>query len=148
VRSGTRLSERSRDGFMEYFKLDADGRVADSPQRLVSRGDRYSVDDDRRGGGFPFFPFGNFGRDYDGTPPDLGQRRRDAVRSSPPPFFLPFFGGGRDERQEQESRAQRRPPRAVPQQQGERQRYAEPPEYRERPRRGDDFFFGRRGGGF
>ena len=100
------------------------------------------------GFGFPFFPFGNFGRDYDGTPPDFGQRRRDAVRSSPAPFFLPFFGGGRDERQEQESRAQRRPPRPVPQQQGGRQRYAEPPEYQERPRRNDDFFFGRRGGGF
>jgi hypothetical protein len=130
---------------MEYFKLDADGRVADSPQRLVSRGDRYGDHEQR--GGFPFFPFGNFGRDYDGTPPGAGQRR-DAVRSSPAPFFLPFFGGGRDERQEQESRAQRRPPRAVPQQQGGRQRYAEPPEYQERPRRNDDFFFGRRGGGF
>jgi membrane peptidoglycan carboxypeptidase len=143
VRSGTRLSERSRGSFVEYFKLDADGRVADSPQRLVSRSDRYP---DQRGGGFPFFPFGNFGRDYDGTPPDAGQRRRDAVRSSPVPFFLPFFGGGGDDRQEQETRAQRRPQpqRPVPQQ-GGRQRYAEPPE--DRPRRGNDFFFGR-GGGF
>ena len=29
VRSGTRLAKRSRDGFMEYFKIDADGRVAE-----------------------------------------------------------------------------------------------------------------------
>jgi membrane carboxypeptidase/penicillin-binding protein len=142
VRSGTRLSERSRNGFMEYFKIDADGQILDSPQRLVSRGDRYG-EQEQRGGGFPFFPFGNFGRDYDGTPPDAAQRRRDAIRSAPP-FFLPFFGGGGDDRQEQESRAQRRPQRPVPQQ-GGRQRYAEPPE--ERPRRGNDFFFGR-GGGF
>jgi membrane carboxypeptidase/penicillin-binding protein len=135
VRSGTRQSERSRNGFMEYFKIDADGRVAESPQRLASRGERHSVDDDRRGPR-------KFRRDYDG-PAD--QRRRDAERSAPPPFFFPFFGGGGEDGRTEEYRAPRRQHRAAPQQ-GGRQRSAEPPE--ERPRRGDDFFFGRRGGGF
>ncbi len=140
VRNGTRLAKRSRDGFMEYFKIDVDGRAADSPERLVSRGDRYSDDKDRRRPrGFRHFARG---RDY--ATPDGGQQRRD----SPPTFFLPFFGGGFDDRQQQESRAQRLPQRSVPQQQGRRQRYTEPPEYQERRRRNDDFFFGSRGGGF
>jgi membrane carboxypeptidase/penicillin-binding protein len=135
VRSGTRLSERSRGGFMEYFKLDADGRIADLPERLMSRSERHSVDYERRGPR-------QSRRGYDGT------ADQQAVRSAPPPFFFPFFGGGGGEdRRAEEHRAPRRQQRAAPQL-GGRQRYAAPPGYHDRPRRGDDFFFGRRGGGF
>jgi hypothetical protein len=139
VRSGTRLSELRRNGFMEYFKINEDGQVAEAPQRLVSRGDRYSVDDDRRSSR-------KFRRDYDSN---ANQQHRDALRSAPAPFFFPFFGGGGggDYRAE-EYRGPPRQQRAAPQR-GQR-RYVEPPEYEDRQRGGgfNGFFGGLRSSGF
>ena len=37
VRSGTRLAKRSRDGFMEYFKVDVDCDLARDPVTLKSQ---------------------------------------------------------------------------------------------------------------
>jgi penicillin-binding protein 1A len=74
VRTGERLDNRSRNAFMEYFRLDDAGQVSETQYQLVSR-------HDYGGGGswnsnpnpFSFFFGGGFGswgprRDYDGTP--------------------------------------------------------------------------------
>jgi hypothetical protein len=82
VRSGTRLSERSRDAFMEYFRVDESGQVAESPHRLIARG--YQDQDYERRPNFFGFPFGDFGRrDYDGMPPLEGPRALVMPRAIP-----------------------------------------------------------------
>jgi 1A family penicillin-binding protein len=101
VRSGQRIDTRSRTAFMEYFRLDDDGRFNETQYRLVSRSHDYSNgDEDGPSPNAPWFmggdPWGR--RDYDGSPMfrDSPRRRpydpyedRPRARSGP---FDSFFG--------------------------------------------------------
>ena len=102
VRSGQRIEGRSQSAFMEYFKLDENGRLDEAQYRLVSRGHDYSVEgEESDSNNSPFFFAPWFSRGWEG-PPQGGARdyegrpsryRRpdpeDRPRSSP----FGFFGG-------------------------------------------------------
>jgi membrane carboxypeptidase/penicillin-binding protein len=79
LRSGQRIETRGRGAFMEYFRLDDNGRFNDEQYRLVSRGRDYSVGDD---GNFssPFSFPSFFQRSYEGNPPFDGGRAGNGQR--------------------------------------------------------------------
>jgi penicillin-binding protein 1A len=98
LHSGQRIEGRSRNAFMEQFRLDEDGRITETQYRLVSRSSDYSVDGENSPSFQPpwFFGGGNpwSGRDYDGTPNSSQRRRGDEwqretdqryLREPPPP---------------------------------------------------------------
>lgn len=64
VASGERISEKNSNAFIEYFRLDGSGKVAETQNRLVARGN--VEDDENLFGGrsayaqAPFNPFGFF----------------------------------------------------------------------------------------
>jgi penicillin-binding protein 1A len=69
VHSGERIETRSRNAFMEYFRLDDDGRFNETRYRLVSRRHDYSVnrgtDENEPRLGAPWFFGGGYQRGYD-----------------------------------------------------------------------------------
>jgi penicillin-binding protein 1A len=82
LHSGQRIEGRSRNAFMEQFRLDEDGRITETQYQLVSRNHDYAVDNENSPGGFQppwFFGGGNpwSRRDYDGTPLFQPNRTRD-----------------------------------------------------------------------
>jgi len=155
LNSGTRLHDRSYQtntyannvysnspnttttAFREYFRLDPNGRLADTHHRLASRYDYDNIPDPPGllSGDRPLFDpwFGN--RRYDNAPP----RPPESVyrrQQQPPPFFFPFFGDNRPSEYE-------RRPQPVPQpptQQQQRQYRVEPQPQRINP----DYFWGNR----
>jgi 1A family penicillin-binding protein len=73
VHSGERIETRSRNAFMEQFRLDETGKFTETQHSLVARGyDGYGDEDHPRPGDFFSGWFGRASeggrRDYDGTP--------------------------------------------------------------------------------
>jgi len=76
VSSGERVSDRSAGAFIEYFRLDADGKIAETEHRLVARASIDAESDDEVYGsrstygsattGSGFNPFGFFGQLFGG----------------------------------------------------------------------------------
>jgi len=110
VRSGARIETRNRTAFLEYFRLDENGRLDESQYRLVSRGHEYSVgggdDYDNGNNGqsgnssFFFAPF--FSRNFEGASqpntrvPDPGPPSRNGFPAESEERRSPFgFFGGR-----------------------------------------------------
>ena len=71
VRTGERIDARSRNAFMEQFRLDDNGSLTETQYRLVSRLTDYTLEGEVQSPDAPWFlPFGggvSSGRDYDGT---------------------------------------------------------------------------------
>jgi len=92
VNSGERIETRSRNAFMEQFRLDESGKFTETQHRLVVRGHDGLVDEDAPTG--DFFSGSWFGRsfesgrrDYDGSP--FYSRGPDS-RPYPPQYSDPF----------------------------------------------------------
>jgi len=143
VRSGEQLPERSRGAFIEYFRLDASGQVAESQYRLVSRSSAHSGGDpeytqEPRGGLFGGFPFGGFG----GGGGPFGQPRgRDDFRRDTDNFFpFPFFQQQQQQPQQQQRGQRQAPPPGYAA--GRRPRGESDEQQRQRRNNGQDFFFG------
>ena len=93
LQSGERIEARTRNAFMEQFRLDKDGRVDETQYRLVSRDQAYtSGDQNNPDPNAPwFFNFGSNpwfgGRDYDGSPLRRQAYPRDSWRRDDPRYL-------------------------------------------------------------
>jgi membrane carboxypeptidase/penicillin-binding protein len=86
VQSGERIETRSRSAFVEYFRLDKDGKFTETQHRLVARG-RIAEDEHPDGpvsGSWFGQTFGGGRRDYDGSPFFFGRPRFYAPQYSEP----------------------------------------------------------------
>ena len=79
LQSGERLEGRNPNGFIEYYRADASGRIAEAPQHLTSRYGGYngSPGDNPLSALFNFFDRGSFNSGPSGSP-------RDSIRPSAP----------------------------------------------------------------
>ena len=75
LQSGERLE--GRNGFMEYYRADASGQIAEAPAHLSSRYGGYIPNDNPFAGLFNFFERGPFGGGPSGGP-------RDSIRTRAP----------------------------------------------------------------
>jgi hypothetical protein len=76
-----------RNGFIEYYRADASGRIAEAPAHLTSRyGGGYNPNDNPFAGLFNFFERGPFGGGPSGGPRDSIRTRapNDGFRPSAP----------------------------------------------------------------
>jgi penicillin-binding protein 1A len=92
--SGERVSERNPNAFIEYLRTDGSGKVAETQNRLVARGN--AEDDDNLFGGqsayaqAPTNPFDIFGQIFR---PSVSQSREDRFPLRARRFDPDFFGG-------------------------------------------------------
>jgi 1A family penicillin-binding protein len=96
LHSGQRVETRTRNAFMEQFRLDENGSFTETQYRLVSRSQDYTLGDQNNPdpnapwffnfgfGGNPWFR----GRDYDGTALHRGPNPRDSWQRDNDPRYL------------------------------------------------------------
>jgi penicillin-binding protein 1A len=92
--SGERVSDKNSNAFVEYFRTDGTGRVAETQHRLIARGD-VGEDDDvlgNRAAYAPqnqFNPFGLFGRIFQPqVAQPLEERLPSRTRRVGPDYFF------------------------------------------------------------